>query len=149
MFSRGAFVDGPALGQVSFPECLDSVRAAVRYALRRPLVLLIDHDGPHPHTLMAPALPGRRPDDRHARHPGTQRRNRMGRAARAYRGADADPAGPAYGTICGRDATFKTFIALDWALSGHRLISAGTLTIQLVTQQELVVEVVHIQVRVE
>ena len=34
----------------------------------------------------------------------------------------------AYGIICGRDATFKTFIALDWALSGHRLISAGTLT---------------------
>src|SRR5271166_6366919 len=34
----------------------------------------------------------------------------------------------AYGIICGRDATFKTFIALDWALSGHCLISAGTLT---------------------
>ena len=46
MFSRGALVDGPALGQVSFPECHDSVRTAVRYALRRPLVLLIDHDGP-------------------------------------------------------------------------------------------------------
>jgi hypothetical protein len=53
MFRRGAHADGPALGQVSFPECLESIRTAVRCALRRPLVLLIGYHGPHPHRLMA------------------------------------------------------------------------------------------------